>query len=312
MSKNKIKQDIRKLIIGLFLIVGIYIYTTFLEEPINSILDKYTVVTDTPDIVNRVVEGNLKVYFLDVGQADSIMIENKDHYMLIDAGNNADGRKLVSFFQSKNIKNFDIVVGTHAHEDHIGGMDEIINNFSIKKFYMPDVITTTRTFEDVILALEYSNVAFDTPKVGGSFNLGDAVFKVIYVGTNEEDLNSTSIVLKMNYGSTSFLFTGDATSDVERQILTKDIAVDVLKVGHHGSKYSSTIDFLKRVNPKYAVIQVGKENDYGHPNRETLSNLANIGAKVYRTDKSGTIVASTDGKEILFTTMETDLDGNRQ
>ena len=180
----------------------------------------------------NVVSSNLQVYFIDVGQADSILITNQDHYMLIDAGNNEDGPKLVKYFKDElGISKFDYVVGTHPHEDHIGGLDDIINNFTIDNFYIPDVMTTTKTFEDVLDALDNKGLEITVPNIGDKFNLGEAEFEVMYTGTDDSDLNNTSIVLKMIFGNYSYLFTGDATDKVEKILLDKDIDVDVLKGG---------------------------------------------------------------------------------
>lgn len=309
---KKQKSQINKFLVGVLVLVFAFIYTNYLEEPINEFLNS-TSENDTvqPVTTNRkvAVNGDLNVYFVDVGQGDCIMISNNGKYMLIDAGNNEDGDKLVTYFSDMGIQKFDYVIGTHAHEDHIGGLDNIIKNFDIGTFYMPDVVTTTRTFEEIVEALENKSIAFETPEVDSSFDFADAVVNVIYVGNNSSDLNSTSIVLKMTYGDVSFLFTGDATNKVESQIKSKDISADVLKVGHHGSETSSTVSFLEKVNPKYAVIQVGKNNTYNHPRQQTLDRLEKIGARVYRTDEDGTVIASTDGKEITFITQETDTNG---
>lgn len=252
---------------------------------------------------------DLKVTFIDVGQADCILVENNNEYMLIDAGNNEDGDKLVQYFQSLNINKFQYIVGTHPHEDHIGGMDNIINNFTVDNIYMPDVITTTATFEEVIDAASKKDTNITIPKIGESISLGDAIIKVIYTGTDNSDLNDTSIVLKLIYGNTSFLFTGDATDEVEKLILNSDIEATVLKVGHHGSKYSSTNSFLKKVNPQYAVISVGNNNSYNHPANETLNKLEQLGINTYRTDKLGTIIITSDGSNIKINNYKTDTNG---
>ena len=229
--------------------------------------------------------------------------------MLIDAGNNADGEKLVNYFNTLGIKKFDYVVGTHAHEDHIGGMDDIINNFEIDTFYMPNAITTTKTFEDVLDALENKQIAFNTPEINKSFKFSNANITTLYTGTNTSDLNNTSIVLKLDYGSNSFLFTGDATSSIEKQIIDKDIKSDVLKVGHHGSSYSSSISFIDKVNPKYAIISVGKNNIYHHPSDITINKLNDRNIKIYRTDIDGTILLTSDGSNIKFKKIQTDTNG---
>lgn len=249
----------------------------------------------------------IKVEYIDVGQADAILIENDKKYMLIDAGNNEDGDLLVNYFKDKNITDFEYVVATHPHEDHIGGMDNIIKNFNIKNYYMPDCYTTTKTFEELLDALEEKNLSFETPDIDSEFLLGDALFKVLYTGTDKRDLNNTSIVLRMTYKDVSFMFTGDATNTTEKKILAKDLQSDVLKVGHHGSQYSTSDEFLDKVNPKYAIISVGTGNVYDHPKDITLNKLKGI--EVHRTDKEGTIRVISDGKNIDIETFKTNTNG---
>lgn len=249
----------------------------------------------------------VKVEYIDVGQADAILIENNKKYMLIDAGNNEDGDLLVNYFKDKNITDFEYVVATHPHEDHIGGMDNIIKNFNIKNYYMPDCYTTTKTFEEILDALEEKNLSFETPDIDSEFLLGDALFKVLYTGTDKRDLNNTSIVLRMTYKDVSFMFTGDATNTTEKKILAKDLQSDVLKVGHHGSQYSTSDEFLDKVNPKYAIISVGTGNVYDHPKDITLNKLKGI--EVHRTDKEGTIRVISDGKNIDIETFKTNTNG---
>lgn len=249
----------------------------------------------------------VKVEYIDVGQADAILIENNKKYMLIDAGNNEDGDLLVNYFKDKNITDFEYVVATHPHEDHIGGMDNIIKNFNIKNYYMPDCYTTTKTFEELLDALEEKNLSFETPDIDSEFLLGDALFKVLYTGTDKRDLNNTSIVLRMTYKDVSFMFTGDATNVTEKKILAKNLQSDVLKVGHHGSQYSTSKNFLDKVNPKYAIISVGTGNVYDHPKDITLNKLKGI--EVHRTDKEGTIRVISDGKNIDIETFKTNTNG---
>ena len=249
----------------------------------------------------------VKVEYIDVGQADAILIENDKKYMLIDAGNNEDGDLLVNYFKDQNITDFEYVVATHPHEDHIGGMDNIIKNFNIKNYYMPDCYTTTKTFEELLDALEEKNLSFETPDIDSEFLLGDALFKVLYTGTDKRDLNNTSIVLRMTYKDVSFMFTGDATNTTEKKILAKDLQSDVLKVGHHGSQYSTSDEFLDKVNPKYAIISVGTGNVYDHPKDITLNKLKGI--EVHRTDKEGTIRVISDGKNIDIETFKTNTNG---
>ncbi len=258
---------------------------------------------------NTLVSGNLTVSFLDVGQADAILIQNGDKNMLIDAGNNNDGELLVQYFKELMITHFDIVVGTHPHEDHIGGLDDVIDEFDVSQFYMPDVITNTTTFLDVLNALEKKNMKLNIPKVGDIWILGDAKIEVLYTGTNQKDLNGASIVLKLTYGNVKFLFTGDATASIEKEILKKDVSADVLKVAHHGSPYSTTDSFLDACSPRYAVISVGNNNNYGHPGTSTIQKFERKQIEVHRTDKEGTVVATTDGNDIHFSSFDTNVNG---
>ena len=304
--RRKKKQT--SLLMALFLIIFGSIF--YFLEPSQA---NPNTPTPTPEIVQanqEIQDGEkLQIWFLDVGQADSILIQNGDANMLIDAGNNEDGKKLVSYFQSLGIETFQYVIGTHAHEDHIGGMDDIIDNFDIDTFYMPDAITTTATFESVLDSLEAKNIAFQTPSIDSIFKLGNATIDVLYVGTDDSDLNNTSIVLKLTYGNTSILFMGDAEKEVETIIEKKDISADVLKVGHHGSNTSSSKTFLEKVNPSYAIISVGTGNSYGHPSNTTIQNLENQNIQIYRTDENGTIIMTSDGTDITFQTIQTNTNG---
>ncbi len=249
------------------------------------------------------------VYFIDVGQADAIYIKDGNSNMMIDAGNNADGQLLVKYLQSLGVQEFKYVVGTHAHEDHIGGMDDIINNFKINNFYMPDAISTSKTFEDVLDALDSKKVTFQTPKIGDKFMLENANFEVLSIGTDTSDLNDTSLVLKMTYNTTCVLFMGDASSNVEKNLLDKDINCQVLKVGHHGSRYSSSDEFIKKVSPTYGIIMVGKDNKYGHPTKKTLDILEKYQVNIHRTDEEGTILMHLKGHDISFESFKTETNG---
>lgn len=249
------------------------------------------------------------VYFIDVGQADAIYIKDGNSNMMIDAGNNADGKLLVKYLQSLKVEEFKYVVGTHAHEDHIGGMDDIINNFKIDNFYMPEAISTSKTFEDVLDALDKNKVTFQTPKIGDKFTLENTNFEVLSIGNDTSDLNDTSLVLKMSYNNTCVLFMGDASSNVEKTLLDKDINCQVLKVGHHGSRYSSSDEFIKKVNPTYGIIMVGEGNKYGHPTKKTLDILNKYKVTIHRTDEEGTIVMHLKGDDISFENFKTETNG---
>jgi competence protein ComEC len=242
----------------------------------------------------------LLVHYIDVGQADSILIQVNNKNMLIDAGNRGDADAVVSYLQKKGVKKLDYVIATHPHEDHIGGMSDIIKKFPITEFYAPKKTNTTKTFEDMITALNGKTIII--AKAGVKLNLGDNI-KAELLGPNSdqyEDLNNYSTVLKLTYGGNKFLFMGDAEKLSEGEILDSnlDVSADVIKVGHHGSSTSSSKEFLDKVSPKIAVISVGKGNDYGHPHSETLSEFKKRNYTVYRTDIDGTIILQSDGKNI--------------
>lgn len=231
--------------------------------------------------------SSLKTYFFDVGQADSILIQNEGINMLIDAGNNEDGEMLVNNLKQLNIEKIDYLVGTHPHEDHIGGMDDIINNFEIGTIYMPNVQTNTKTFEDVLDAVSNKNLKIETPKVNDTFLLGEANCKILSVTEDDENLNQSSIVIQIDFKDLSYLFMGDAEKEIEENINVGKI--NILKVGHHGSDTSSSLEFINKIAPEISVISVGKDNSYGHPSSEVIKRLEEIGSKIYRTDEVGNI-----------------------
>ena len=321
MSKRKHKQKKKVLFFILLLIVGIICYFNkdfyiFVKdnviEPFTKEIDKQSKkVSSKKSEVQEMSQSilGLDVYFIDVGQADAILIRNGEHNVLIDAGNNADGKLLVDYFKSLNITSFDYVFATHPHEDHIGGMDEVIDNFKIKNFYMTNESTTTRTYLNVLDALERKGMTFKIPKVNQNIKVGDSSFKVLYVGDNNEDINESSLIIKLTYKDNIFLFNGDSSSNIEDMLSEDLVKCDVLKLAHHGSSSSSSTKFLNMASPKFAVISVGKNNDYGHPHSETLKRLKKINAKIYRTDYLGTIIFHSDGSNITVSNISTNTNG---
>lgn len=254
---------------------------------------------------NGVVNGELKVHFIDVGQADAILIQQGASSMLIDGGNNEDSSTVKSYIENQGIAKLDYVIGTHSHEDHIGGLDYVINSFQVGNVYFPKQKATTKTFEDFINAIKNKGLQLTSPTVGESFKLGAATCTIVAPNSESyEDANDYSIVVKVQYGSTSFLFDGDAEAVSEMQIINKglDIKADVLKVGHHGSSSSTSAKFLSAVSPKYSVISVGRDNSFGHPAQDTMDRLKAANIQVYRTDENGTIVAISNGNDITFST----------
>ena len=191
-----------------------------------------TPAASTSQITALPEDSSFSIHFIDVGQADSALVSCDGEYMLIDGGNADDSNLEYTVMQRETDGHLEYMVGTHAHEDHIGGMDNIIDNFNIENFYMPNAITTTKTFEDVLDSLDRKKIKFQTPNVNDDFKLNDATFKVLHIGDNKKDLNDTSVVLRLEYGNTSYLLMGDATSNVEKDLLNNNINLksDVLKV----------------------------------------------------------------------------------
>lgn len=242
----------------------------------------------------------LKVHYLDVGQGDSIFIElPNNETMLIDAAESYQSEKIINYLKILNYQKIDYVIGTHPHTDHIGGLKDIINTFEIGKIYMPKVVSTTKTYESLLMAIKDKNLKINTAKAGTSIIDTDALKINILAPNNSTytELNNYSVVTKITYGTTKFLFMGDAEKLSENEI-KEDVTADVIKIGHHGSNTSSSIDFIKKVNAKYGIISVGLNNKYNLPKEETITNWENSGTKIYLTSTNGTITAITDGTNI--------------
>lgn len=255
--------------------------------------------SDTVKTTNEtIMEEKLSVYFIDVGQADSILVINKDEAMLIDAGNNEDGQDVTNFIKEKGITKLNYVIGTHPHEDHIGGLDDVINSdIEIENVFMPKIQTNTKTFEDVLDAVENKNLSITAPNKGDNFKIGESNCQVMTDSIlDKNNLNLSSIVIRLEYGNNSFLFMGDSEEENEKTMIWPK--TDVLKVGHHGSNTSTSESFLNQVRPDYAVIMVGKSNNYGLPKEKIIERLKNVNAQIYRTDEMGTIKITSDGNNI--------------
>lgn len=248
-------------------------------------------------------DGNIAVHFIDVGQGDATLIISHDGTtMLIDTGTSESRSSLPAYIRDYNITTIDYLVLTHPHADHIGSAVAVLEAFDVKQVLMPDATATTVTFEKLLLAIEEEGCGITTPGPKDTFTLGDAVVTVLGPVRSYTDLNAVSIVLRLDYGSTSFLFTGDAEAESEADMLDffaeGEFRADVWKLGHHGSSTSSSEAFSNAVSAKYAVVSCGKDNEYGHPHAEILADMTKRGIALYRTDLDGTILLASDGEKI--------------
>ncbi|WP_165999606.1 ComEC/Rec2 family competence protein [Bacillus sp. Cs-700] len=255
-------------------------------------------------------ETNLvEVHFLDVGQADSIFITFGEETMLVDAGDNGDGGMVTNYLKELGVKQLDYLVATHPHHDHIGGMDEVIKGFEVERVLMPDVSYPTTHYKSLLKELKKKDIPVTTAQEGVKIKLGRRVsVQVVSPSENAEyeDFNDYSAVLRLKHGNNRFLFMGDAGVEVEKQMLNgmkkKHLVSEVLKIGHHGANSATTEAFIKAVSPETAVISVGKDNRYHFPDNDVLQRLRGNNISILRTDQIGTIIATSDGKNISFHT----------
>lgn len=255
----------------------------------------------TPEITSEgLPAGNYKVHFLDVGQADCIYIQLPDHNdILIDGGNAADGPNVVSYLKAQGVDDIELMIATHPHEDHIGGLPAVFDAFKVEKVIDSGISQKN----DIFQAYQQGRMAEGCPYEVNQIEtvtFGKAAFRILTGYRPNLDLNNVSVVTQLDTGEIEFLFMGD-TGNLGEPLLQGDIKSEILKVGHHGSYTSSTLGFLTRVKPEIAVISVGADNDYGHPAPTTLSRLKSSGAAIYRTDLNGNIVISSDGSTCAVT-----------
>lgn len=275
------KYKIRDIILIILIIIGIFFYYNKSN-------------TTNKKLVNK----DFSIHFIDIDEGDSMIINSNGEYILIDTGKYEFKDKLLKYINDLGIKEFKYVIGTHAHEDHIGTMPTIIRNYKVDRFLMPSCEVNNVSYTLTKKELNKRNITYEVPNIDNEYKLNDTKLKVISISDNCDELNDTSIVLKVTYKNNSFLLTGDATKNVELNILDKDLKSDLLKVSHHGSNDASSAQFLNKVKPEYAIIQVGKDNDYHHPHHVTLQKLEKINTKIFRTDLNGNIITYSDGNNI--------------
>lgn len=286
-KRNQVLKRIASISILILLIILIALISNVTEKDFEYIVD----------------ESKLQIIYFDVGQADCTLIMNNGKTTLIDGGNDSDGDNLVKYIKSQEISRIDTVIATHLHADHIGGLDDIIDNFDIGTVYMPDTINTDKQVEEFLDAIERKNLGYEVPEVGEKFNNGLANCEVMAINNNAEDLNNSSIVIQIEYLGQIFLFMGDSEKEVEDS--RKWNKVNVLKVGHHGSNTSSTESFLNQVRPEIAIILVGLNNQYNHPSVEVLNGLKKLNTTIYRTDEDGSLLLESDGKQNIIKKIKT-------
>ncbi len=265
-------------------------------------LSRYLPFIEEPRQVT-VPDGDMAVHFLDVGQGDcSLIVMPNGKTVLVDASIKDEGKNILEYLSYQKVTHIDYFILTHPHADHIGGAKEVVEGLSIGKVVMPDIETDTATFENLLKAIDRKSIPIHIAKAGETISLGNANIKILGPANKTDDLNNMSIVFRLDYGKMSFMFTGDAETSSENDMLNKfgknEFTADVIKIGHHGASTSSSVRFLNAVSPKYAVISCGKENSYGHPHTETIDTLNKLGIKYFRTDKVGNIVFSSNGETV--------------
>ncbi|MBQ5671651.1 MAG: MBL fold metallo-hydrolase [Oscillospiraceae bacterium] len=260
--------------------------------------DAAPAVTPTPP-----PEGSyFAAHFIDVGQADATLLICDGETMLIDGGNKDDSSLLYTYLKENDISHLDYVIGTHAHEDHIGGLSGALHYATADKVLCPVISYDSEAFRDFVKTVKGQGLTVTVPQAGDTFHLGAANVEILHCDPYNENPNNTGIVLRVTYGETSFLFTGDAEKEVEDRILDDGYHVQstVLHVGHHGSGTSTSYHWLYEVQPAYGIISVGEDNSYDHPHESVLSRLQDADVEVYRTDKHGDIICTSDGKTVTF------------
>ena len=296
-KKNVLNRILGFLLALVLLAAGAFLAYRFIEISDGDISIRF------PDI-GGASEKDFAVYYVDVGQGDAAVVVCDGKTLVIDGGTDEGGDALCSYMRNTlKTEQVDFMIATHPHADHIGGLSDVLREYTVKKLYSPVDVYDSRTFERMAQYAAAQNLGITVAQAGQSFSLGRAKVEFLAPLGIYDDINDISLVAKVTFGETTFLFTGDAERLSEADMVDsgEDLSATVLKVGHHGSNTSSSYVFLRQVMPRYAVISCGTGNSYGHPHEEVLSRLRDINAMVYRTDRNGTIVCRSDGKKVSFT-----------
>jgi competence protein ComEC len=308
-GKSRTTLIVLLLLIASLLILGyVLLSPQWSPAPGHNVSAAPTMVPTQVVTPGGIANGTLEVHFIDVGQGDAALVKYGNRSMLVDGGTIDAGPTVAAYLKSQGVNTIDVLVSTHPHADHIGGLLTVLREFPVKVIYDSGMPHTTQTYEEYLTIIDQKDIRYIVPQRGDAIDLGPGLAVQVLSpppgGIAGGDLNENSIVLKITFGDTGFLLASDAGFPAEDALLSTglDLKSDVLKVGHHGSKYSSGKSFLKAVDPKYAVIDVGAGNPYGHPAPVTVANLEEIGAKVYRTDRDGNIVMTSDGRGIIVST----------
>lgn len=248
-------------------------------------------------------QTTMAVHFIDVGQGLSILVQSGGQNLLYDGGDQEHASEVVSYLQQQNVRNIDYMISSHYDEDHVSGLTDCLNNFSVSNLIGSDYVQDSATYTEFMDTISSKGLEIQYPSVGTSYNFGTGNFTILAPdGINPNDSNNNSVVIKLNDGENSFIFTGDAKETSEQDMIKPgvDLDCDVLCLGHHGSSSSTSWDFLEATTPEYAVISCGLNNQYGHPSAETLDRLSDMDIPVFRTDEQGTVIAQSDGSSIIW------------
>lgn len=305
MAKRRVKNKKQLIILIIVVIIAAIAMIGEKAGVIDGTFDGLEQTMGELDTVLNEESPDFAVHYIDVGQGDCSLVVCDGKTMLIDAGENGHEEDVINYLHSQSVEKLDYIIASHQHSDHIGGLAEVIEEFGADTLIMPRLTKaqtpTNSTYTAFLKAIQNSDMKVLSSKVGDIYQLGSATFEIYGPVTDDvEDINSMSIIMKVTYGENTFMFTGDAEKDEELEVVDTgaDLDCDVLKVAHHGSKTSSCKEFLAEVTPEICVIQVGENNDYGHPHEAPLKRIKSYTEEIYRNDICGDIVIYSDGRNL--------------